>query len=125
MKVLIIDDEPLIRRSLMRAFESRGHQVFLAENGLTGYEAWLRENPNLIFLDMLMPVLAGPEFLQKIGNSKNCPVILMSAFSGQYDHKKAQEMGADQFMAKPFNDIFAVVEMAERLEQTEGKMSSS
>jgi DNA-binding response OmpR family regulator len=115
MKILIIDDEPLIRRSLMRALESKGHQVFLGENGLVGYEVWLREKPDLIFLDMLMPVLAGPEFLQKLGKDKNCPVILMSAFSGQYDHKKAQEMGADQFLAKPFSDIFAVVELAERL----------
>lgn len=113
MKVLIIDDEPLVRRALQRAFESGQHQVILAEDGQEGLALWISEKPDLVFLDMLMPVMSGPEVLQKIGSRKNCPVILISAFSGQYDHKKAQEMGADHFLAKPFADIFTVVKFAE------------
>lgn len=115
MKVLVIDDEPLIRRSLIRAFESKGHQVFASEDGKQGYEGWQKEMPDLIFLDMLMPVLSGPEFLQMIGTKKNCPIILMSAFSGQYNHARAEEMGADLFLPKPFADIFSVVQIAEEL----------
>lgn len=115
MKILVVDDEPLVRRALKRAFESKMHQVILAEEGQQGLELWRSEKPNLVFLDMLMPVLSGPEVLQQIGEDKNCPVILISAFSGQYDHKKAQQMGADHFIQKPFEDIFALVKFAEGL----------
>lgn len=115
MKVLIVDDEALVRRSLARALKSRGHEVLEAENGAEGLQAWRVSNPDLVFLDVLMPGLTGPEVLKEIGQDHTTKVILISAFSGEHNMQTAQQMGASLFIPKPFEDIFAVVKMAEEL----------
>lgn len=115
MKILVIDDEPLIRRSLKKAFEIQGDEVFLAENGKLGIDVWLREKPDLIFLDVIMPELTGPEVLREMANKKSGKVILMSAFSGEQNVETARKMGADDFFEKPFPDIFDLVKKAKEL----------
>ncbi|OFZ17851.1 MAG: response regulator [Bdellovibrionales bacterium RBG_16_40_8] len=115
MKVLIVDDEPLIRRSLVRAFANYGHVVFEADDGVKGLEIWQAEAPDIILLDILMPGLTGPQVLDQIENRGNAKIILMSAYAGEYNLKKANELGADMFIPKPFTDIFAVVQIAENL----------
>jgi CheY-like chemotaxis protein len=119
MKVLIIDDEPLVRRSLARALKSRDHETIEAGDGLQGLAAWKAEKPDLIFLDVLMPGMNGPEVLremiQEVGVDKLGKVILISAFSGEHNMETAQQMGANLFIPKPFENIFEVVTMAEDL----------
>lgn len=115
MKVLIVDDEALVRRSLSRAFRAKGHEVVEAENGNEGLEQWKKTSPDLIFLDVLMPGLTGPEVLKEIGTDRSGKVILMSAFAGEHNMETALQMGAEMFVPKPFEDIFAVVKMAEDL----------
>lgn len=119
MKVLIIDDEPLVRRSLSRALTSKGHQACEANDGPQGLLAWKTEKPDLVFLDVLMPGMNGPEVLsemiQDMGQKKIGKVILISAFSGEHNMETALQMGADLFIPKPFENIFEVVRMAEDL----------
>lgn len=115
MRVLIVDDEALVRRSLSRALKSRGYEVTEAANGIDGLQAWRSFNPDLVFLDVLMPGLTGPEVLKEIGPKNSAKVILISAFSGEHNMQTAQHMGASLFIPKPFEDIFAVVKMAEDL----------
>lgn len=115
MKVLIVDDETLVRRSLSRALKSKGHDVVEATNGLEGLKLWKEIQPDLIFLDVLMPGLTGPEVLKEMGATSSAKVILMSAFSGEHNMQTAQQMGANLFVPKPFEDIFAVVTLAEEL----------
>jgi CheY-like chemotaxis protein len=119
MKVLIVDDEPLVRRSLARALKSNGHETVEANDGLQGLAAWRTEKPELIFLDVLMPGMNGPELLsqmiEELGESGIGKVILISAFSGEHNMETALQMGADLFVPKPFEDIFEVVRMAEEL----------
>ena len=115
MKILIVDDESLVRRSLRRAAESRHHQVEEAADGKEGLEKWAQFKPDLVFLDVLMPVLTGPEVLKQIQGQTTSKVVLISAFSGEYDLKTAQNMGADLFVPKPFENIFSIIEMAEKL----------
>lgn len=127
MKVLIVDDEPLVRKSLGRAFRAKGHDVSEAVDGSEGLTLWLKlqsENlsPDVVFLDVLMPGLSGPELLNTIlpqlkpnANGQNAKVILMSAYSGEHNVTTAQAMGADVFVPKPFDDIFALVAKAEAL----------
>lgn len=115
MKILIIDDEPLVRRSLGRAFKSRGHDIFEAEDGLQGLVLWREQKPDLVFLDVLMPKLTGPQVLIEIGEQRTGKVILISAFSGEHNMETATQMGADLFIPKPFEDIFAIVSLAEDL----------
>jgi len=64
---------------------------------------------------VLMPGLTGPEVLKEVGSDSKAKVILMSAFSGEHNMQTAQQMGADLFVPKPFEDIFAIVKMAEDL----------
>lgn len=114
--MLIVDDETLVRRSLQRALKSKGYEVFEATNGVDGLQMWRAEKPDLVFLDVLMPGLTGPEVLKEIGENKTkTKVILMSAFSGEHNMQTAQQMGADIFVPKPFEDIFGVVSIAEGL----------
>lgn len=117
MKVMLVDDEPLVRHSLRRAFERRGHVVAECEDGMSALEKWPAFDPELVYLDVLMPRLSGPDLLKSLTPSVRgaAKVILMSAFAGEYDLAKAKSLGADMFVAKPFEDIFAVVETGEGL----------
>ena len=110
MKVLVIDDEPLVRLSLQRLFSKEGYQVHLAENGKQGLELWLKEKPEFIFLDVIMPHLTGPEVLAELGSKKTGKVFLMSAFSGEQNVETAKQFGADDFIEKPFANIFDLLQ---------------
>jgi CheY-like chemotaxis protein len=116
MVVLVVDDESLVRRSLKRALEQRGHEVFEASDGLQAIKIWPEIKPALVFLDVLMPGLTGPEVLRELDKKKNgAKVILISAYSGDYNLETAQKMGADLFCPKPFEDIFSIVKLGEDL----------
>ena len=117
MKVLVIDDEAIVRRSLRRALEAKGHSVVEAEDGDRGLAEWTSCAPDLVYLDVLMPRRTGPEVLGALTREarRSARVILMSAFMGEYDSEKAKQLGADLYLAKPFTDIFAVVQAGEDL----------
>lgn len=120
MKILIVDDEPLVRKSLGRAFKAKGHEVTEAVDGNEGLARWLDANPDVVFVDVLMPGLSGPELLKEalpqLREKKwKGRVILMSAYSGEHNVTTAQQMGADLFVPKPFDDVFALVSKAEEL----------
>lgn len=124
VKILIVDDEPLVRKSLSRACRARGHEVLEAADGTDGLEKWQTSKPDLVFLDVLMPGLSGPELLRVMTQSpsqqssfsaESCIVILMSAFAGEHNMETALAMGANLFIPKPFDDIFEVVTKGEGL----------
>lgn len=112
---LVIDDEPLIRKALRRALQARSFQVFEAEDGDEGLKRWQMERPHLVFLDILMPRVSGPEVLRQMTDRLGAKVILISAYSGSNgEHEKYKQI-VDCFIAKPFEDIFEVVNLAEGL----------
>jgi CheY-like chemotaxis protein len=113
MKILVIDDERLVRKSMTRAVVAMGHDAFEAENGLEGIKQWRQKKPDLVFLDVLMPGLSGPQVLKEMADKLGAKVILISAYTGEYDLEKAKELGADLFIPKPFEDIFKVIKLAE------------
>lgn len=117
MKVLVIDDEPLVRLSLKRALQKVGHTVEESEDGQSGLEKWQTFNPELVYLDVLMPRLSGPDLLRALGKNGKvaAKVVLMSAFTGEYDLEKAKSLGADLFISKPFEDVFQVTKLGEEL----------
>ena len=106
-----------MRKSLSRACSAKGHQVFEAVDGTEGLAKWRAEAPQLVFLDVLMPGLSGPQLLAEIGGAeaRKAVVILMSAYSGDHNMETAQAMGAALFIPKPFDNIFDVVAKAEAL----------
>jgi CheY-like chemotaxis protein len=119
MKILVIDDEPLVRRSLVRAAKVLGHDCNEAADGEEGLKIWKRDPPEVVFVDILMPGLSGPEVVRealKLYEDKHLskPVIaLISAFTGDDSksspEKMALDCGADLFIGKPFHDIFDVI----------------
>ena len=115
MKVLVVDDEVLVRRSLARVCGGRGHEVQEAEDGEQGLTVWSEWNPDLVFLDVLMPKLTGLEVLKRVSKNKDVRVVLMSAYTGGTDPTQAKAAGADLFLPKPFEDIFSVIQQAEEL----------
>jgi two-component system, response regulator PdtaR len=115
MKILIVDDEPLIRLSLSRAFQSKGHSVHVAEDGIEGEKKWTELNPEVVILDVLMPGLTGPQLIERVKNRTPSKIVLISAFAGDYNIDSVKKLGADLFIAKPFDDIFEVVKRVEEL----------
>lgn len=117
MKILIVDDEPLVRRSLGRALTHAGHQVEEAENGQIGLEKWIQSKPEVVLLDVLMPLMSGPQVLKEVPREilNSTKVALMSAYSGGHAVDSAQSMGAQLFLPKPFEDIFAIVKIVENM----------
>ncbi len=118
MKILVVDDEVIVARALSRAFESKGHSVAVAFSGEEGLEKWLQWKPNAVMLDVVMPGLTGPQVIQEYkkinGSSKTC-VILMTAHSGIKGKEAAIEMGAHDFIQKPFENVFNLVNRIENL----------
>ncbi len=114
MRILIVDDERSIRKSLERVFSLRGHTVFVAENGTEGLSICEEKDLDLILADVVMPGMTGLQMIQelKIGNIK---VALMSAYSGQSHGEFVQDSRVDLFIPKPFTNVFDVADQCESL----------
>lgn len=105
IKILVIDDEPLIRRAFQKLFQGPQYQVLLAEDGTKGHEIWEKERPDCVFLDVIMPALNGWEVLEKKGDFSGAKVQMMSAYTGDLNDKKKWIEKIDGFLQKPFEDI--------------------
>jgi CheY-like chemotaxis protein len=114
MKILIIDDEPLVRRSLSRAFQNKGHEIFEASDGWQGVITWKEKAPDLIFVDILMPGLKGPEVIGKVKDFNKGKIVLMTAYSSE-EVPQDQMAHVSLFLKKPFENIFDIVQQAEDL----------
>ena len=114
LKILIVDDEALIRKALTLSAEKRGHKVKSAENGAKGLKVWLDFKPDLVFLDVLMPDMDGFAVLNQIPENLKTKVIMISAHD-DLDEKKTKKSGVDLFIKKHFPDVFQLIEQAEEL----------
>ena len=107
-KILIVDDDPLIRlliEEILTDFKTKGIQISSADNGLTALEFIKREEPNIIFLDVMLPQMNGFEVCNIIKNDlslKHLYIIMLTAKGQEIDKKKAHEYGADYYITKPF-----------------------
>ena len=104
MKVLIIDDETLIRQSLNHVAILRGHETRMASTGQEGLIEWEFFEPHLVFLDLILPDQNGLSVIEQA--PFNTHIVMMSAY-GQYE-EKARQAGANLFLVKPFENIFQI-----------------
>ncbi len=108
-KLLIVDDEAHIRMLIeqtLEELEDEGVELLFAENGEQAMEIIQKEEPNLVFLDIMMPKMNGMEVCQKVKNELNLSdvyIILLTAKGQEVDRKNGLEMGADRYMTKPFD----------------------
>jgi len=107
-RLLVIDDHDDIRENIAEILTLAGYEVFTAENGKRGVEAALKERPELIVCDIMMPELDGYgvlHLLRKNDATLNTPFIFLTAKTERTDFRKGMEMGADDYITKPFDDI--------------------
>src|SRR6202046_5706527 len=103
--VLLIDDEPKIRRFLRAGFELQGFSVIEAENAADGLKAATFSAPDLIILDLALPDLHGTEVLDRLRSWSNVPVIVLSVVSGKDEKVRLLQAGADDYVVKPFGMV--------------------
>lgn len=103
MKILIVDDEVLIRKVIKEYCILENYEVVEAENGIDAIEKIKHDNIDLIVLDVMMPKLDGLSAFKEIKKIKNIPTIVLSARSEEFDKLTGFELGIDDYVTKPFS----------------------
>ena len=103
MKILIVDDEILIRKVIKEYCILENYEVVEAENGIDAIEKIKHDNIDLIVLDVMMPKLDGLSAFKEIKKIKNIPTIVLSARSEEFDKLTGFELGIDDYVTKPFS----------------------
>ena len=106
--ILVIDDNKDIRENTAEILDLAGYKTFMAENGKSGVEIALKEKPSIIVCDIMMPELDGYgvlHLLRKNPETQHIPFIFLTAKTERSDFRKGMEMGADDYITKPFEDI--------------------
>src|SRR3954452_8730148 len=120
--ILVIDDNTALRENTAEILELAGYKTFVAENGKKGVDMALTEKPSLIVCDIMMPELDGYgvlHLLRKNPDTKNIPFIFLTAKTERSDFRKGMEMGADDYITKPFEDIELLNAVEIRLKKSE------
>jgi len=121
-KVLIIEDNNDIRENVVEILELAGYQVFDANNGKKGVEIALKEIPDIILCDIMMPELDGYGVLYMLNKNQETaaiPFIFLTAKAERLDLRKGMEMGADDYLTKPFDDMDLLNSIESRLKKKE------
>ncbi|MCA9218465.1 MAG: response regulator transcription factor [Planctomycetales bacterium] len=102
MKVLVAEDDQLTRDGLVEILTAEGYETIAAENGRSAIDLFQREKPDFVCLDVMMPELSGYEVCKQIRKHANVPIVFISAKSEEIDKVVGLELGADDFIVKPF-----------------------
>ena len=115
-RILVVEDEERILNFLRSKLKASGYEVLTASNGLGGLEQAQIQEPDLIVLDLLMPKMNGFEMLKELRGFSAMPVIILTAKSADADRIKGLQLGADDYLPKPFNpdELVARIEAVRR-----------
>jgi two-component system, OmpR family, response regulator RpaB len=102
-KILIVDDEAMIRRILSTRLTMVGYEVAVACDGAEALEVFAEEKPDLVVLDVMMPKLNGLEVCQELRKTTGVPIIMLTALGDVADRITGLQMGADDYLPKPFS----------------------
>ncbi|MEI4272138.1 response regulator transcription factor [Klenkia sp. LSe6-5] len=104
MKVLLVDDEVGLAHAIARGLRAEGHSVDLAHDGISGRDAAQEGGYDVVVLDIMLPGLHGYRVLEELRDSGvTTPVMMLSAKDGEYDQADAFDLGADDYLTKPFS----------------------
>ena len=114
LRILVVDDSATIRRSAESMLVGEGHEVVTAENGFDALSKVARHNPDLIFVDIMMPRLDGYQTCAIIKNNSQyraTPVIMLTSKDGLFDQARGRVVGSDLYLTKPFtkDELLAAV----------------
>lgn len=121
MKILVVDDERLIRNVIREYLENEKYEVFEAENGFDALRVLETNRVDLIILDIMMPRMDGFETLKEIRKTKDTPVIMLSAMKEEEDKLSSFNLGVDDYITKPFSPKELVARVKVHLKRTNGK----
>lgn len=117
--VLVVDDDPIIVKLLSMTLTVSNYNVITASNGEEGLREALEKKPDIILLDIMMPIMDGITMLEELRKESDIPVIIISAFGSPDKVEKARRLGIECFLSKPFN-YGVVLEMLDVLFMTDG-----
>lgn len=120
-RVLVVDDEPRITKFLVVRLKATGYEVLTADNGAQALEQVETQEPDLVVLDVVMPGMDGFETLKQIRAVSSVPVIILSAREASTERVKGLELGADDYLVKPFSPD----ELVARIEAIKRRLSPS
>jgi DNA-binding response OmpR family regulator len=102
-RVLVIEDDPTVAEVVSRYLSREGYRVDVSGDGVSGLRAALDAPPDLVVLDLMLPGLSGLQVLETLRKSAPVPVIMLTALSSEVDRVSGLELGADDYVAKPFS----------------------
>lgn len=102
-KILLVEDEANIRELLRLYLEREGYTILEAENGVEGVKLWKSEKPDMLLLDVMMPVMDGWAVCKEIRETSDIPIIMLTAKGETMDRVSGLEMGADDYIVKPLD----------------------
>jgi DNA-binding response OmpR family regulator len=124
-KVLVIDDQVELRRFVKLRLSRAGYKVFEASNGIEGLEQLYKVKPHLVVLDIMMPKMDGWETCRRIREVSDVPILILSAKGDRGSKVKGLDLGANDYLAKPFAGFELLKKIESLLSDSESSPSES
>ncbi len=122
--ILVVDDEPKVARLARDYLEKNGFRVLIAADGRSALEIARREHPALIVLDLMLPGLDGREVCRILRRESDVPIIMLTALSEESDQIVGLELGADDYIVKPFSPRALVARVRAMLRRAQGQVKA-
>jgi DNA-binding response OmpR family regulator len=119
-RILIVDDEKEIVRTVRAYLDNEGFKTYAAYDGEQALRAWEEKQPDLIVLDLMLPKLSGIDVTKEIRKKSNTPIIMLTAKAAESDRIVGLELGADDYIVKPFSPRELVARVRAVLRRIEG-----
>ena len=123
--ILVVDDEPKIARLARDYLEKNGFRVITAADGQSALTIARREKPDLVILDLMLPQIDGREVCRILRRESDLPIIMLTALSEEIDQVTGLEIGADDYITKPFSVRALVARVRALLRRTRGDVQAS
>lgn len=123
--ILVVDDEPKVVRLARDYLEKNGFRVATAADGQAALATARREKPDLVILDLMLPNIDGREVCRILRRDSDVPIIMLTALAEEIDQVTGLEIGADDYIVKPFSPRALVARVRAQLRRTRGKVKTS
>ncbi len=124
MNILVVDDEKLIVKGIKSVLEQQGYKVYAAYTGNEALSILATENIDFIILDLMLPDMDGMMLCRKIRENRDTPILMLTAKDGDYDKILGFELGADDYMTKPFNILELIARIKAITRRSESKANN-
>lgn len=122
--ILVVDDEPKIARLARDYLEKNGYRVVTAADGQSALTMARREKPDLVVLDLMIPIMDGREVCKILRRESDVPIIMLTALAEEVDQITGLEIGADDYITKPFSPRALVARVRAMLRRTKGEIKA-